>query len=344
MKYIKIGKTGVYGSVLGLGAMTFGENNVQKRGGVGQELADLMIKKAIDMGVNFFDTSDIYDEGSSEEVLGKTLKEYRDKVLIATKVRGRSGTSVNETGLSRYHINIEIRNSLKRLETKWVDFYQFHGWDNVAQLEGSIETMQSLVDQGLVNYPGVSNFYAWQIAKAQTICEERNYARFETAQVNYSLLNRDIEYEILPFTRQSEMTVLAWSPLHGGVLTGKYGDLANPSLGTRMRDFAFPARGGYFPPFELEKGRKILDVVRRVSEEQGATMAQVSLSWLIDRRVLVLVGARTKEQFDDNMGALDVVLTQDQKQNLDDVSRTEKQYPQWMVERQNSDRKFPVLT
>jgi aryl-alcohol dehydrogenase-like predicted oxidoreductase len=344
MKYVHIGKTGVYGSVLGLGTMTFGENNVQNRGGVGQELANLIVKKAIDLGVNFFDTSDIYDEGSSEEVLGKAMKDYRDKVLIATKVRGRSGTGVNETGLSRHHINAEIRNSLRRLGTGWVDFYQFHGWDNVAHLEGSVETMQSLVDQGLVNYPGVSNFYAWQMAKAQTICEERNYARFETAQVNYSLLNRDIEHEILPFTRQNDLTILAWSPLHGGVLTGKYGDLTNPSPGTRMRDFAFPVRGGYFPPFELEKGRKILEVVKRVSEEQGATMGQVSLSWLIERRVIVLVGARTMDQFDNNMGALDVVLTKGQKQQLDDVSRVEKQYPQWMVERQNSDRKFPILT
>ena len=344
MKYVPIGRTGVYGSVLGLGTMTFGERNLQKRGGVRQDAADAIVKKAIELGINFFDSSDIYDGGSSEEVLGKALKDYRDQVLIATKVRGKSGVGVNETGLSRLHINQEIKKSLRRLGTKWVDIYQFHGWDNVTQLSESVDTMQTLVDQGLVNYPGISNFHAWQMAMSQTMCEERDYTRFETTQVNYSLLNRDIEHEILPFSRHSGLTVLAWSPLHWGVLTGKYGDLTDPQPGTRMRDFSFPERGGYFPPFDIEKGRRILNVVKSISEEQDATMAQISLSWLIDKRVLVLLGARSMEQFEDNAQSLDLILTQEQRERLDKISDIGQRYPQWMVDRQNSDRKFSILS
>src|SRR6266571_2196720 len=195
MKYTPLGNTGVDASVLALGAMTFGAKDTWKLGGLAQDTVDKMVSRAIDAGINFFDTADVYDEGESEKALGSALKPYRDRVLIATKVRGRTGAGVNEIGLSRHHIEIAVRKSLERLGTNWVDIYQFHSWDSHVPIDESLETMQDLVERGLVRYPGVSNFTAWQMSALQARCEERGYSRYETAQMNYSLLNRDIEHE-----------------------------------------------------------------------------------------------------------------------------------------------------
>jgi aryl-alcohol dehydrogenase-like predicted oxidoreductase len=338
MKYIPLGRTGAYSSVIGLGAMTFGEQNTWKLGGLGLDEASRLVKKAIDFGINIFDTADVYDQGRSEVLLGKALKDNREQVMIATKVRGRTGKGANETGLSRHHMNMAIKKSLERLGTTWTDIYQFHSWDKHTPLEESIDAMQGLVDSGLVNYPGISNFSAWQMAKAQTICEERGYARYQTAQMNYSLLNRDIEHEIVSFTKQSGMTILSWSPLHGGVLTGKYSSLTEPPEGTRMG-----SRGFFFPPFDPERATKVLEMVKRVAEEQGATMAQISIAWLIGKRALVLIGVRTEKQLEDNMGSLDVNLTAKQTEELDKVSSPGVMYPQWMIDRRLGDRDFPIL-
>jgi len=176
MKYTPLGNTGVDVSVLALGAMTFGTKDAWKLGGLGQDTVDKMVSRAIDAGINFFDTADVYDEGESEKTLGKALQPYRDRVLIATKVRGKSGPGINEIGLSRHHIRQAIHQSLKRLGTDWVDLYQFHSWDAHVPLDESIETMQDLVEKGLVNYPGVSNFTAWQMATVQARAEERGFS------------------------------------------------------------------------------------------------------------------------------------------------------------------------
>src|SRR5713101_5797872 len=204
MKYTPLGNTGVDASVLALGAMTFGTRDAWKLGGLGQDAVDKMVSRAIDAGINFFDTADVYDEGKTEKTCGKALQTYRDKILIATNVRGKSGTGVNEIGLSRHHIRQAIRQSLARLGTSWVDLYQFHSWDAHVPIDESIEALQDLVEDGLVNYPGVSNFTAWQMATVQARAEERGFSRYETAQMNYSLLNRDVEHEILPFLRYSK--------------------------------------------------------------------------------------------------------------------------------------------
>ncbi len=234
MKFSSLGSTGVHVTILALGAMTFGEKNSWKIGGLSQGTVDQMISRAVDAGVNLFDTADVYDKGESEKALGKALKPYRNQVLVATKVRSKAGLGVNEIGLSRHHIRIAIRKSLERLDTKWVDIYQFHSWDASVPLDESLEAMQDLVEEGVVNYPGVSNFSAWQMATLQARCEERGYSRYETAQMNYSLLNRDIEHEILPFMRFSRMSLLVWSPLHGGLLAGKFAKGSKPAMGTRM--------------------------------------------------------------------------------------------------------------
>lgn len=338
MKYVSIGRTGVHASILSLGAMTFGEKNAWKIGGLDQLTVDKMVKHAIDNGVNFYDTADIYDQGESEKALGKALQPYREQVLVATKVRAKTGPGINEVGLSRHHVQQSIRKSLDRLGMKWVDIYQFHSWDAHVPLDEPLETMQDLVEQGLVHYPGVSNFTAWQMSTLQARCEERGYSRYETAQMNYSLLNRDIEHEILPFMKFSQMSLLVWSPLHGGLLTGKYSRDTKPAAGTRAGN-----RGTYFPFFDETTGFDTVETVKTVAKEQDATPAQVAIAWLAGRGHIVLLGARTLEQFDENLRSLEVNLTPDQLERLDQATRPKVLYPNWMIQRQSAGREIDIV-
>jgi aryl-alcohol dehydrogenase-like predicted oxidoreductase len=338
MKYVPLGQTGVHASLLALGAMTFGEKNSWKLGGLNQDTVDKMVSLAVDAGINLFDTADVYDEGESEKTLGKALKSYREQILIATKVRGRSGQGINEIGLSRHHIQISIRKSLERLQTDWVDIYQFHSWDAHVPLNQSLETMQDLVEKGLVNYPGVSNFTAWQMSTLQARAEERGFSRYEVAQMNYSLLNRDIEHEILPFMSYSKMSLLVWSPLHGGVLSGKYSKESKPAEGTRAGN-----RGLFFPFFDETTGFGIVEKLKQIAEEQGVTPAQVALAWLLSKNHIVLIGAKTIDQFKENLGALDVQLTREQLENIDRITKPRVMYPNWMIERQGAGRTFPIV-
>ncbi|MGC8663126.1 MAG: aldo/keto reductase [Thermoplasmata archaeon] len=335
MKYIKYGNTGIFVSALSFGAMTFGEKNLWKLSGVDQELSNRMVKFCIDNGINLFDTADVYEAGDSEIMLGKSLKGYRDQVLIATKVRGRTGEGVNEVGLSRHHMSISLNKSLERLGTSWVDIYQYHGWDSEGNIKEMTDTMQLFVDQGKVLYPAVSNFAAWQIAYIQGIVETKGYARYESAQMNYNIINRDVEYEVLPFLRYNKMTLLSWSPLHGGLLTGKYKKGEKPPKGTRMGD-----RGFFFPYFDEDQGWKILDEVENIANEQGCKPSQVALAWLMEKEVVVLLGARNMEQLQENLGSLDVKLKKEQIDRLDKISMPRTIYPNWMIERQNHDRKL----
>jgi aryl-alcohol dehydrogenase-like predicted oxidoreductase len=338
MPYTPLGRTGVHVSLLALGAMTFGSRNAWKLGGLGQEAVDAMVKRSIDAGVNFYDTADVYDEGESEKTLGVALRPYRDQVILATKVRARTGSGVNEIGLSRHHIRVAVRKSLERLGTSWIDLYQFHGWDAYVPMDESLETMQDLIEDGIVNYPGVSNFSAWQMATIQARAEERGYSPYVSAQMNYDLLNRDLEHEVLPFLKFSRMSLLVWSPLHGGVLAGKYSKDVKPPSGTRMGD-----RGLFFPFFDLETGWTVVDKVREVATEQGCTAAQVSLRWLLEKKHIVILGAKTLEQLEENLGSLDVHLTPRQREELDALTKPKPRYPGWMIERQGAGRAFPLV-
>ncbi len=338
MKYTPLGRTGAHVSLLALGAMTFGSKNAWKLGGLSQETVDAMVKRSIDAGVNLFDTADVYDEGESEKALGRALGPYREQVILATKVRGKTGPGVNEIGLTRHHINLAVRKSLERLGTSWIDLYQFHGWDPHVPLDEPLETMQDLVDRGIVNYPGLSNFSAWQMATLQARCEERGYARYASAQMNYSLLNRDLEHEILPFLRFSGMSLLVWSPLHGGVLAGKYAKDVKPPSGTRMGD-----RGLYFPFFDQEKGWSVVDKVKELAKAQGCTPAQIALAWLLERKHIVILGAKTMEQLEEDLGALSVHPTAKQLDEIDALTKPRALYPGWMIERQSSGRAFPIV-
>ncbi len=338
MKYTPLGTTGVHVSLLALGAMTFGSKNAWKLGGLTQATVDAMVKRSVDAGVNFFDTADVYDEGESEKALGLALKPYRDQIVLATKVRGKSGAGVNEVGLSRHHIRSAVRGSLDRLGTSWIDLYQFHGWDAYVPLDEPLEAMQDLVEQGIVNYPGISNFSAWQMATIQARAEERGYSRYVSAQMNYDLLNRDLEHEVLPFLKFSRVSLLVWSPLHGGVLTGKYRKDEKPAAGTRMGD-----RGLYFPFFDEQTGWTVVDRVKEIAREQGCTPAQVSLAWLLEQKHIVILGAKTMDQLEDDLGALDVHLKAKQLEALDALTKPKPQYPGWMIARQDRGRDFPLV-
>lgn len=333
MKYVRLGRTGVFVSQIGLGSMTFGEGNIRKLGGVPMDLAMKMVKRAHDAGVNLFDTADVYEGGRSEEIVGEAVKGIRSEVILATKVRGRTGPGVNDQGLSRYHMLRAVRESIRRLGTDYIDLYQLHGWDSATPLEETMDAMEHLISEGLVIYPGVSNFTAWQMAYLMGMVKARGYHEYVSAQMNYSLLNRDIEHEVLPFMKHAGMTLIVWSPLQGGVLSGKYTDLENPPKGTRLGD-----TGRRFPYFLEEQYPAIMETLTDVARQAGATPAQVAISWLLSKGSVVLIGARTMEQLEENLGALDVRLSPDQVKRLDEATGQRKMYPNWMVERQNADR------
>ena len=339
MKYVRYGRTASFVSSLAMGAMTFGESNLWKLSGIGKETADKMIKKCVDTGINLFDTADIYDAGESEKLLGAVIKPYREQVMIATKMRGRIGPGINQSGLSRHHMHIALRNSMERLETDWVDIYQYHGWDTFTDFDEILSTMERFVQDGKVLYPAVSNFSAWQMSTLQAMAQQKGYARYESAQMNYSLLNRDIEYEILPFMKYSKMTLLAWSPLHGGLLSGKYRKDEKPKEGYRMTD-----RGFFFPYFDDGRGWRIIDRVRKIAEDQGCKPSQVSLSWIVSKGYVALIGARTIEQLEENLESVNVNLKRSQIDSLDKLTVGREMYPNWMIDRQGSDKKeFEII-
>ncbi|MHB1439188.1 MAG: aldo/keto reductase [Cuniculiplasma sp.] len=337
MKYVKYGKSGLYVSIFALGAMTFGDKNSWKLGGLSQEQTNEMVKRAYDYGINLFDTADVYDEGESEVALGKALKPFRSEVHIATKVRARSGKGINQIGLSRHHIRESIRESLERLGTDHVEIYQMHSFDYHVPIEETIETFQDLVERGDIDYPAFSNFQAWQMALFNATARENHYEHYHSAQMNYSLLNRDIEQELFPYMQHDNLSLLAWSPLHGGVLSGKYGKNMETKSGTRFGD------RGVFPPFDQESAKYILEVAEDVAKEQDCKLANVALSWVISKKAIVLVGARTLEQFEENMKSLDINLTSDQIKRLDEVSSDREMYPGWMIKRQDRGRDFEKI-
>ena len=338
MKYTRFGKSGIYTSVIALGTMTFGETNSWKLGGLMQEQVNEMVRRAYDYGINLYDTADVYDGGESEIALGRAIKGIRDEIHIATKVRGRTGKGINQQGLSRSHIERSVHGSLERLGTDHIDLYQAHSYDFDTPEEETIEAFQNLVERGLIDYPGFSNFSSWQMARFNAIASERNYEMYQSAQLNYSILNRDIEHQELPYIRHENMSLLSWSPLQGGVLSGKYGRKVELRAGTRMGD-----RGMIFPYFDQERAPEILTVIEEISEEQDCRMSAISLAWLIAKKSIVIIGARNLEQFEENMSALQVNLTGEQIRRIDEVSMQREMYPAWMFRRTSGKKDFEII-
>ena len=342
MQYKTLGNTGMLVSTLCLGTMTFsgGEGFWKNIGTTNQKEADQLIQASIEAGINFFDTADVYSEGQSETILGqslKNLKMVRKDVVIATKVYGRTGPGRNDVGASRGHIMDGVEASLRRLQTDHLDLYQIHGNDSVTPIEETLRALDTLVQQGKVRYIGCSNWQAWKIAKALSISEFKNLARFDTLQAYYSIAGRDLEREIVPLLEAERTGLLVWSPLAGGLLSGKFSRENQKPEGSRRSEFDFPI-------VDKERTWKILDAIAPIAKEHNCSPARISLAWLLTKPVVtsVIIGAKRMDQLKDNLAALDVKLTADQIKKLDDVSTLPPEYPGWMLPFQGANRLEPA--
>ena len=307
MQYQQLGDTGVFVSRLCLGAMTFGSGAglYEVIAGMNQTETDEMVGHALDSGINFFDTANVYSEGSSEVQLGKALGARRKDVVIATKVLGRMSPGPNGAGLSRLHVIEQAEASLERLNTDYIDLYQIHGFDALTPLDETLRAFNALVQQGKVRYIGCSNLSAWQIMKARAISAEQHLERFITVQAYYSLAGREVEREIVPMLNDQKMGLLPWSPLAGGLLTGKFTGNGKDTKGYRRSHFDFP-------PVEPVKARSIVDALEQVAQRRGATVPQVALAWLLHQPHVtsIIIGAKNMSQFRENLGAVGVKSTQ----------------------------------
>jgi aryl-alcohol dehydrogenase-like predicted oxidoreductase len=338
MKYHPLGRTGQYVSEICLGTMTFhgGSSFWRNIGTLEQQAATDLVKRSLEAGVNFIDTADVYSEGQSEVLLGQALRDLavkREDVIIATKVRGRTGPGPNDVGLSRGHIMDQVSGSLKRLGLDHIDLYQIHGFDPVTPIEETLRALDDLVARGLVRTIGCSNMAAWQIMKALGISAHHGYARFETVQAYYTIAGRDLEREIVPLVLDQGLGVMVWSPLAGGLLSGKFTrGAAGPNDARRV---AFD-----FPPVNRERAYDVIDAMALIANAHGVSVARVALAWLLQRPgvMSVIIGAKSVEQLDDNLAAVKLTLTPEQVATLDAVSALPKEYPGWMLERQGAGR------
>jgi aryl-alcohol dehydrogenase-like predicted oxidoreductase len=341
MKYKQLGRTGLYVSEICLGTMTFGGNAEagmwKAIGALPQGEVNAVVQRGLEAGVNFFDTADVYSFGASEERLGQAFKDLgvaRKDVVIATKVYGQMGPGPNDRGASRGHIMDSVKASLDRMQTDHIDLYQIHGDDSVTPIEETLRALDDLVTQGLVRYIGVSNWTAWKIMKALGIAEAKGFSRFETLQAYYTIAGRDLERELVPMMNSEGLGLMVWSPLAGGLLSGKFGPGSNGPEGARRTVFPFP-------PVNEDMAWKCVDVMREVARaHEGASVARVALAWLLAKShvMSVIIGAKTVEQMDDNLAAVDLELTSEEMARLDEVSALSPEYPGWMLARQGGAR------
>jgi len=335
MHYNPLGQTGLYVSQLCLGTMTFGGKGIYREiGALGAEQSEGLVGTALDAGVNFIDTADVYSEGDSERLVGAALKSLarpREQVVVATKVRGRVGPGVNQVGLSRAHILASIDASLQRLGLDHVDLYQIHGFDPVTPIEETLHALDDVVRSGKARYVGFSNLPAWVASKALTFAAAHGLARFQSAQVYYSIAGRDIEREIAPLCLAERVAILPWSPLAGGLLSGKFDPDKQGPPDSRRTSFDFP-------PVNLERLPRVLSALRKVAEATGASVARVALAWQLTRPFVtsVIIGAKRREQLVDNLAAVDLALAPEHVTLLDEASALPLEYPGWMVEFQNA--------
>jgi aryl-alcohol dehydrogenase-like predicted oxidoreductase len=338
MEYATLGNTGLLVSKLCFGTMTFGEGRgyFKAIGAVGQAGADELVKTSIDGGINFFDTADNYQEGESEKILGQSLKNLniaRKDVVIATKVYSRVGLGRNDIGASRGHIMDGVEASLRRLQTDHIDLYQIHGNDFMTPVEETIRALDTLVQQGKVRYIGCSNWEAWKIAKALGISEFRNLARFDTLQAFYSIAGRGLEREIVPLLESEKVGLLVFSPLAGGLLSGKFSRTNQKPADSRRTNHDYPV-------VDKERTWKILHVMAPIAKAHGCSPARLSLGWLLAKPVVtsVIIGAKRPDQLQDNLAAVELTLTRDELRQLDEVSALPPEYPGWVLPLLAADR------
>lgn len=339
MRYQPFGNTGLFVSELCLGTMTFGGQGElwSQIGDLQQSDAERLIGRALDAGINFIDTADVYSQGQSEIITGQALKNLdvpRDEIVVASKVFGETGKGVNARGMSRYHIMEGIKASLKRLQLDHLDVYQIHGFDPATPIEEAVRALDTLVQHGHVRYVGVSNWAAWQIMKALGIAERHGLARFESLQAYYTLAGRDLERELIPMLQSENLGLMVWSPLAGGFLSGKYTRDSQGEAGSRRLNFDFP-------PVDKERAFDCIDVMAKIAKAHSVSVAQVALAWLLHQPAVtsVIVGAKRIDQLDDNIAATHVTLSTEERAELDAVSALPAEYPGWMFERQGDYRR-----
>ncbi|MFQ6547673.1 aldo/keto reductase [Aestuariibius sp. 2305UL40-4] len=337
MRYNRLGHSGLFVSELCLGTMTFGGSDDMwgQIGQLQQEEADGLVRAALDAGINFIDTANVYASGKSEEILGQSLRNLgvkREDVIIATKVYGQMGDGPNGRGASRVHILDQAKASLARLQLDHIDLYQIHSFDPATPIVETMEALNTLVQHGHVRYIGLSNWAAWQVMKAVGIVEARQLAPVVSLQAYYTLAGRDLEREIAPMLLSEEIGLMVWSPLAGGFLSGKFDREGKTAEGRRV-NFDFP-------PVDKERAYDVIEVMRRLAAEKGCTVPQVAVAWLLHQKVVtsVILGAKRIDQLTDTMGAVDVELTDEDRAALDAVTQLPEEYPGWMLERQTEHR------
>lgn len=338
MRYNQLGNTGIFVSEISLGTMTFGGQGRRKIvGDLEQSAVTDLVSRSLQAGVNLIDTADAYSEGRSEALLGQALKDIgveRSDVVIATKCYSRVGRGPNDFGASRGHIMDAVEASLQRLQMDYIDLYQIHAQDAVTPVEETVRALDDLVSRGLVRYVGCSNWQAWKMMKALGIAKCRGQARFETLQAYYSIASRDIEREIVPFLEDQKVGLLVWSPLAGGLLSGKFGPGGDGPEGARRTTLDSP-------PVDKDRAWACIAAMREVANARGVSVARVALAYLLAKPFVtsVIVGAKTNEQLDDNLAAAGLALSPAELMQLDSVSALPSEYPGWILGRQAIERR-----
>lgn len=336
--------------------MTFGGSGFWKAiGKQTQEEADELVKNSVDAGINFIDTADVYSSGLSEEILGQSIRNLglrRDEIVVATKAHGRVSdrpgpnasaeenaaaerreSIPNVNGQSRKHLIHAVDDSLRRLQLDYIDLYQIHGFDPITPLEEVLETLNDLVQSGKLRYIGLCNLAAWQIMKSLSVSQARGLAKFCSLQMYYSIAGRDLEREVVPLAKDQGLAILPWSPLAGGLLSGKFSRDGQGPEGARRVEFDFP-------PVDRERAFNCVDAMRSMAESRGCSVARIALAWLLHQSHVtsVIIGAKRPEQLADNIAATEVKLSEDELHRLDEVSALPAEYPGWMLDRMGADR------
>ncbi len=336
MRYKTLGNSGLLVSEICLGTMTFGGKGFWTAiGSLDQAVADRIVGRALETGVNFIDTADVYSEGLSEEITGRAIRNSgraREEIVLATKVHGRTGEGVNQRGSSRGHIMDGVKASLRRLGTDHIDLYQLHGVDPLTPIEETVAALDALVQQGHVRYVGVSNWPAWRIMKGLGLADRHGWTRPVSLQAYYTLAGRDLEREIVPLLAEENVGLIVWSPLAGGLLSGKYARDEDGPKGARRTNFDFP-------PVNRERVFDCVDVMREIAAAHEVSVAQIALAYVLAQPFVtsVIIGAKNLEQLDDNLAATEVKLSANERARLDEVSALPPEYPGWMIERQAAD-------
>ena len=344
MRYRLLGRTGLYVSELCLGTMTFGgSGGIWKAiGGMDQAASTAMVKQAFDAGVNFIDTANVYALGESETLTGNAIKSLglaRDEIVVATKAFGSmDDKAINGRGQSRYHLMHQVDASLKRLQLDHIDLYQLHGYDPITPLEEVLSTLNDLVRSGKVRTIGLCNMAAWQVMKGLAISDKRGWARFESVQAYYTIAGRDLERDMVPLLADQQVGLMVWSPLAGGLLSGKFSPDGTGPEGARRATFDFPV-------VDKPRAFRCVDAMRPIAEHHGVSVAQVALAWLLGRPQVstVIMGAKTTAQLTDNLGASKVQLSAEDVKTLDAVSALPPEDPGWMLARQGGLRSTPPV-